>query len=83
MNKKQWIVVLLALSALALIYFLTPRYKLIQIDEKNYIRTEQSSSLYQRSKGQVKLHWEKIGLYAGITLLTTGVLLLVLRRKNG
>ncbi|MFA5038772.1 MAG: hypothetical protein WC732_03740 [Candidatus Omnitrophota bacterium] len=83
MNKKQWLVLIVGVIALGLIFFLTPRYKITQIDQDNYIRTEQSSALYERSSGTVKLHWEHIALYAAITVLACGILLVSLRRKNG
>ncbi|MDD5018856.1 MAG: hypothetical protein PHH75_01610 [Candidatus Omnitrophica bacterium] len=82
MNKKQIAVILLGIIALVLIFFLTPRYKITSIGGDNYIITEQSSSLYERSQGAVKLHWEKISLYGGIALLACGGLAVVFRRKK-
>lgn len=83
MNKKQLFVLFLGIIALIAIAVLTPRYKLTKIDSKNYIKTEQSSSLYPRCSGVTKLHWDKIFVYWGATLFVSGALLFALKGKNG
>lgn len=83
MNKKQWAVVIAGTIILVLIFFITPRYKITQIDKNNYVRTEQSSSLYKRCQGKEKLHWEKIALFGGITVGACLVLLPLMGKKNG
>jgi hypothetical protein len=83
MNKKQNIILGLGVLGLILIVLFTPRYKIAWIDSKNFIQTEQSSSLYKRSKGDVKLHWDKILIYAGITVSLCGILMFIVRRKGG
>jgi hypothetical protein len=82
MNKKQITVILVGVVALVLVFFLTPRYKITSVGGDNYIMTEQSSALYERSKGTVKLHWDKISLYAGIALLAYAGLFWGLRTKK-
>ena len=86
MNKKQWAVVILGVLILVAIFIFTPRYKMTAIGGDNYIITEQSSSLYARSQGAIRLHWDKISLYAGATVVACGILIGLLRTrgtKNG
>ncbi len=83
MNKKQIVVLILGIIAIILSVVLTPRYKLSWSDaSQNYIITEQSSTLYNRAKGEVKFHWDKILTYSGIAVVVCGVLLFVLGGKN-
>jgi len=82
MNKKQIIILILEILAIVLIVWLTPRYKITDIGGNNYIITEQTSSLYERTHGAVKLHWGKVFLYTGITIPVCGLFVWVLRRKN-
>ena len=83
MSKKQMIVLGLGIIGIILIVLLTPRYKITWIDSLNFIKTEQYSSLYKRSKGAVRLHWDKILIYSGFTLLVSGILIFGLRDKHG
>lgn len=83
MNKKQNIILGLGVLSLILIVLFTPRYKITWIDSKNFIQTEQSSSLYKRSKGDIKLHWDKILIYGGIAVSLCGILMFTVRRKDG
>ena len=83
MNKKQIIVIVLGVIALGLIVLLTPRYKITWIGSNSFIKTEQSSSLYKKSSGEVKFKWKKISFYSGIAIVTCGILLLLLKDKNG
>lgn len=68
---------------IVLIVIFTPRYKIAWIDKQNFIRTEQTSSLYKRSKGKENLHWERIALYSGAMILAAGILITVSRSKHG
>lgn len=79
MNKKQLIVLALCVIAVVLIVLFTPRYKITWINSDNYVLTEQSSALFKRSAGPAKLHWDKIALYAGLTLLVGGAAIFILR----
>ncbi|QAT16892.1 hypothetical protein BU251_03665 [Candidatus Velamenicoccus archaeovorus] len=83
MNKKQLIVLVAGILALILIAWFTPRYKVTAIGGDNYIITEQTSSLYERSRGAVRLHWDKILLYEGLAIPICGLLMWAFRRKNG
>lgn len=83
MNKKQGVVLLAGVIGVILIVFFAPRYKITWIDSKNFVMTEQKSSLYNRCKGQVKYHWDKIALYAGLLILLEGFLLFALRDQSG
>lgn len=83
MNKKQWFVLFLGIIAIIAIVIFTPRYKVSWIDAENFIVTEQSSSLYKRASGTVKLHWDKIILYSSLTVLACAGIAFVLREKNG
>ncbi len=83
MNKKQIIVCVLGIVTIVLIVIFTPRYKITWIDQKNFIKTEQTSTLYKRSKGKEELHWENISLYAGAAILACGMILFLLRGKDG
>ena len=82
MNNKQIVVLGLCVIAIVLIVIFTPRYKITWLDSKNYVLTEQTSALFKRSAGKAKLHWDKIALYAGLTLIAGGVALLLLRDKD-
>ena len=82
MNKKQLIILILEILAIVLIVWFTPRYKITDIGGNNYIITEQTSSLYERSHGAVRLHWDKVLLYTGMTLPIYGLFAWALRRKK-
>ncbi len=69
MNNKQLTVLAFGIVAIGLIVYFTPRYKITQIDKENFIITEQTSTLYKRSKGKECLHWDKILLYSGIAAM--------------
>jgi uncharacterized protein YxeA len=83
MNNKQVIVVILCVIAIILIVIYTPQYKVTWLDRTNYVLTEQTSPLYKRSKAPAQKHWDKIALYAGLTLVIAGALVLVLKDKDG
>ena len=82
MNKKQQFILALTLISIILIVIFTPRYKITWVDSKNFIRTEQTSSLYKRSHGKECLHWDKIALYAGSLLAGCGIALFLSRRRR-
>ncbi len=82
MNKKQITVLVLAIIGIVLIVIFTPRYKIAWIDSKNFIKTEQSSPLYKRSKAKESLYWDKIALYSGLTVVAAAILLRALRSKH-
>ena len=77
MNTKQKFILFLGVIGVVGIAFFTPRYKITQIDEKNFLITEQTSPLFKRSNGEVKFHVDKILLYSSLWILTDGILLLV------
>jgi hypothetical protein len=85
MNTKQIAVIIIGIVGIAAVTYFTPRYKIILIDSENYIKTEQTSSLYKRSAGKEKLHWDKIVPISGGILLLGGILIFLLRekKKNG
>ena len=83
MNNKQLIVIALGIAAITLIVIFTPRYKITWIGSTNFIKTEQTSTLYKRSKGKESLHWDKIALYSSIPILVCGIAAFSLRKKNG
>ncbi len=84
MNTKQIAVIILGIIGLIACVYLTPRYKILWIDSQNFIKTEQTSSLYKRSKGQEKLHWDRIAMIGGGIILVCGILVFVLKeKKNG
>lgn len=83
MNKKQLAALALGIVAITLIIIFTPRYKITLIDSENFIITEQTSTLYKRSKGKESLHWEKISLYSGISSLVCCLAIFSLRKKRG
>ncbi len=83
MNKRQTIVLILAVMGIALIFFLTPKYKITWIDSENFIKTEQTSSLYKRSQGKVQLHWDRIFKYSGIVFVTGAILIFILKERHG
>jgi hypothetical protein len=80
---KQILISVAAVVGIVLIVIFTPRYKITWIDKQNFIKTEQTSSLYKRSKGKENLYWDKIALYAGATILAAGVLVFLSRDKHG
>ncbi|MFH0877599.1 MAG: hypothetical protein V1863_05180 [Candidatus Omnitrophota bacterium] len=82
MNKKQVFALVLGTIAIILIVIFTPRYKITWIDSVNFVKTEQTSSLYKRSKGTVKLHWDKILFYGGAVLAGTAVAFFALRESK-
>ncbi len=83
MNKKQKILLYLSVLGVGLIVYFTPRYKITQIDEKNFLITEQTSPLFKRSHGEVKYHIDKILIYSSLWLLIDGILLVTFRSKRG
>jgi hypothetical protein len=83
MNKKQLIIIWCGIIAVILIVIFTPRYKISWIDSQNFVQTEQTSTLYKRSKGVEKRHWDKIALTSGITLAASILLVFALREKHG
>ena len=84
MNKKQVITLFISIIALVLIYFFTPRYKIIWIDADNFVKTEQTSSLYKRSKGKESLYWDRIALFSGIVIIISVILIFFFfYKKNG
>ena len=82
MNKRQLLVLILILGALFSIYKYTPRYKIVKIDSENFIRTEQSSPLYARTKAPEKLNLDKVVKYSIAALLTGGLIFVLLRRSK-
>lgn len=83
MNRKQSAVLALGVIGIILIVIFTPRYKITWLDSNNFVKTEQTSSLYKRSAGTVKFHWEKILVYSSITVVACGILLFVFKEKRG
>lgn len=83
MNKKQTIILILAVIGIILTIIFTPRYKIIWIDSENFIKTEQSSPLYKRSGGKEGLYWGKIAAYSGLISMASGLLFFTLRDKRG
>jgi hypothetical protein len=84
MNRKQTTVVVIGIFGIAAAVFLTPRYKIVMIDSQNFIKTEQTSSLYKRSGGKEKLHWDRIALISGGIIIACGILTGLLKEeKNG
>ncbi len=83
MNSKQIAVIILMVIGIVLIVKFTPRYKITKIDSENFIKTEQSSSLYKRTKGTEKLHWDRVILYSGLTAIGSGALIFALRNRHG
>ncbi len=82
MNIKQTVIIILGIIGLVLIFIYSPRYKITQIDSENFIITEQSSSLYSRSGGTERLHWDKWLLYSGITIFAFGILVFAFKDKQ-
>ncbi|HAJ56204.1 MAG TPA: hypothetical protein DCL35_00350 [Candidatus Omnitrophica bacterium] len=82
MNKKQIAVSVLAVLGIILLVIFTPRYKIIWIDSKNFIKTEQTSPLYKRSGGKESLYWGKIAAYSGLIMLVSGILVFSLKGKR-
>lgn len=84
MNNKQIAVIIIGGIGIAVSLFLTPHYKIVYLDSKNFIVTEQTSKLYKRSKGKEKIHWDRIALISGGIVLAAGALCFVLKdKKNG
>ena len=83
MNKKQILAISLGIVAIGVIVILTPHYKITWINTRDYIITEQSSSLYKQSRGLVKYRWDKIVPPCGLVVLACGVFVFILREKNG
>ena len=83
MNNKQITAVVLGIIAISLIVIFTPRYKVTWIDSKNFIKTEQTSTLYKRSKGKEELHWDRIAIYSSMVILVCGIAVFSLKRKDG
>ncbi|MGE5280611.1 MAG: hypothetical protein ACM3L6_07715 [Deltaproteobacteria bacterium] len=83
MNIKQITVLAVALIAIVGVTLLMPQYKIQYIDTKNFIVTEQSSPLFERSRGQTRRHWNRILPIAGGVLFVSGILCFVLRDKRG
>ncbi|MBI5872893.1 MAG: hypothetical protein HZB36_01960 [Candidatus Omnitrophica bacterium] len=83
MNKKQITVLTLEVIAIVLIVIFTPRYKITWLDSENFIKTEQTSPLYKRSKAKESLHLDKIAIYSGLVAMASGLLIFGLRDKRG
>ena len=83
MNKKQGMIIFFAVVAVTLIVIFTPRYKIFWIDSDNFVKTEQTSSLYKRSQGKEHLYWDKVALYSGATIIVAGIFVFTLRNKRG
>ncbi|MFH1690960.1 MAG: hypothetical protein ABIC68_00100 [Candidatus Omnitrophota bacterium] len=81
LNVKQVIVLVLGVCAFGLCIYFAPRYKITEMGPGNYIKTEQSSSLYKRSSGKVKFYWGRIFLYEGAIILSCGILMFLLKKK--
>jgi len=82
MNTKQIIILAGTLIVIVGVTFLIPQYKIQYINAKSYIITERSSPLYERSRGQVRRHWNRILPISGGILLSSGILCLLLRNKR-
>lgn len=82
MNSKQLLILALGGIGIVLIVLFTPKYKITWIDSQNYIKTEQTSPLYKRSRGTVQFHWEKILIYSGAATLVCGLLIFFTKEKN-
>lgn len=82
-NKNQAGVLVVIILAVAAILFFMPRYKMLKVDSENYIITEQSSPLFKRSKGEVRLHWNWIVPASGAVIVLGGLGVFLLREKNG
>lgn len=82
MNIKQVIILAVALIAILAATFLMPQYKIHYINSENFIITEQSSPLYERSLGEVRRHWDRILPVSGGILLAGGILCFLLRNKR-
>ncbi len=82
MNKKQIVVIVLAAIAIALIVYFTPRYKITWIDSNNFVKTEQTSSLYKRTKGKENFYWDRITVYSSAVVILTGIMIFTFRRPN-
>lgn len=84
MNSKQTAVIIIGILGIIATVFLTPRYKIIMIDSQNFIKTEQTSSLYKRSGGKEKLHWDRIApISGGIAILCVALAALLREKKIG
>lgn len=81
LNTKQIIVIVIGFCAVILSIYFAPRYKMTEISPGNYIKTEQSSSLYKRSTGKVKFYWGRMFLYESAILLFCGILTFLFKSK--
>lgn len=81
MNLKQLLIAIFGICAFIIIIIYGPRYKITEIGPDNFIKTEQSSALYKRCTGKVKLYWNRIFLYENIVLLLCGCLIFSAREK--
>jgi hypothetical protein len=82
-NKKQIVILVVGALAIAAIVYLMPRYKMVRVDANNYIITEQSSPLFKRSQGELRLHWNWIAPSSGGVILLAGLGVFFLRDKRG
>jgi len=82
MNTKIVIVLVVALIGIVAVTLLMPQYKIHYMNADNFIITEQTSPLYERSLGEVKRHWDRIMPINGGILLAGGILCLFLRNKR-
>ena len=83
MNRKQILASASGIVGIVLFVIFTPHYKVTWLNAHDYIITEQSSSLYKQSKGLVKYRWDRIVPTCGLIVLSCGVLVFILREKNG
>lgn len=81
MNIKQLLIAIFSICASIIVIFYGPKYKITEIGPDNFIKTEQSSALYKRCTGKVKLYWNRIFLYESIVLLFCGFLIFLVREK--
>jgi hypothetical protein len=81
MNKRQLLVLGLTLLIIGLVFWFTPRYKLVKIDENNYIRTSQHSSLYKSCKSPEQFEWPTI-LKISLPIAVLGSLLVFLLKEK-
>ena len=83
MNSKQIVTLGFIILAIAAIVFFMPRYKMVKVDADNYIITEQSSPLFKRSKGEIRLHWNWIIPASGGVVLLGGLGVFLMKERNG
>lgn len=77
------VVLLFGIIAITLIVIFTPKYKITWMGPENFIKTEQTSSLYKRSAGKECYHWDKISIYSGIVALACCLAIFTSRDKRG